>query len=212
MQETSQTKGAAIVIVVIGICIAFVAVAIYLFTRPKLDTIENAQKAMGVSEDQDIMAGMDMTASTTPDGSTTSPSLPGPAKTPQQRTSPKNPAHWVVLAGSASHLYEFNKADYDEAVRSDKLVVLYFYADWCPFCAVEYPILKNVFNEMTRSDVVGFRVHYNDESTGPDERTLARQFGVGYQHTKVFLKNGVRVLKSPESWTQDRYVLEIAKF
>ena len=65
---------------------------------------------------------------------------------------------------------------------------------------------------MTRSDVVGFLVHYNDESTGPDERALARQFGVGYQHTKVFLKKNVRVLKSPESWTQDRYVREIAKF
>jgi len=34
---------------------------------------------------------------------------------------------------------------------------------------------------------------------------------VGYQHTKVFLKNGKRILKAPDSWDKDRYMFEINK-
>ena len=42
-----------------------------------------------------------------------------------------------VLAGKAAPLLDFVKADYDAAVKSDKLVVLYFYANWCPICKEE---------------------------------------------------------------------------
>jgi hypothetical protein len=45
----------------------------------------------------------------------------------------------AVLAGKASPLLDFNKADYDTAVKSGKLVTLYFYANWCPLCKAEFP-------------------------------------------------------------------------
>ena len=116
-----------------------------------------------------------------------------------------------VLAGYVSKLYDFNKAKYDEALKSEKLVVLYFYADWCPICKAEVPKLYEAFNELTTDKVIGFRVNYNDTETDEDEKALAREFGVAYQHTKVFLKNGERVLKSPESWEKQRYLEEINK-
>lgn len=116
-----------------------------------------------------------------------------------------------ILAGVSSLLIDFNKADYDTAIKTDKLIVLYFYANWCPICKFELPKLYAAFNELTTDKVIGFRVNYNDSDTDDDERGLASQFGVAYQHTKVFVKNGQRILKAPDSWDKDRYLSEINK-
>lgn len=117
----------------------------------------------------------------------------------------------AVLAGISAPLLDFKKADYDAAVKTDKTVVLFFYADWCPICRAEFPLMQEAFNGLTTEDVVGFRVNYNDDNTDSDERDLAREFGVAYQHTKVFVKNGERILKSPEGWSKERYESEINK-
>jgi thiol-disulfide isomerase/thioredoxin len=116
-----------------------------------------------------------------------------------------------VISGSGSPLLEFNEADYKKAVASDRLVVLYFYASWCPICKKEFKDTEKVFGELEDEQVVGFRVHFNDSETSDAQKELAREFGVGYQHTKVFIKNGERVLKSPESWSIERYRSEINK-
>lgn len=112
----------------------------------------------------------------------------------------KNPDGAVLL--------DFNQADYEKAIADGKLVALFFYANWCPSCRIEFPKMQSAFEELP-DGVVGFRVNYNDSQTDSYEKDLAREFGVGYQHTKVFVKNGERILKSPESWSKDRYVTEI---
>ncbi len=117
----------------------------------------------------------------------------------------------AVLAGKSAPLLDYNKADYDAAVKSDKLVALYFVANWCPICKVELPRLYAAFNELTTDKVIGFQVNYNDSDTDANEKALASQFGVAYQHTKVFLKNRQRILKSPESWSKEQHLSEINK-
>ena len=117
----------------------------------------------------------------------------------------------AVLAGKSAPLLDFAKADYDAAVKTDKLIVLYFYANWCPICKAEFPVMQKAFNELNTDKVIGFRVNYNDDQTDNDEKNLAKQFGVAYQHTKVFVKKGQRILKSPEGWDEKRYDMEISK-
>lgn len=117
----------------------------------------------------------------------------------------------AVLAGKSAPLLDFAKADYDAAIKTDKLVVFYFYANWCPICKAEFPIMQKIFNGLSTDKVIGFRVNYNDDQTDNDEKGLAREFGVAYQHTKVFVKNGQRILKSPEGWDEKRYDTEISK-
>lgn len=138
-----------------------------------------------------------------------------PCPNETEKPNPATPA-WSYqgqrLAGAAAPLLDFVKSDYEQAIASDKLVVLYFYANWCPICVAEFPKMQTTFDGLTNSNVIGFRVNFNDNQTDDDEEQLARQFGVAYQHTKVFVKNGQRILKSPESWEQARYVEEIVRY
>ena len=118
----------------------------------------------------------------------------------------------TVLAGKSAPILDYNKADYDATIASDKLVVLYFYANWCPICKEEVAnALYPAFNELATDRVVGIRVDYKDNKTDKDEENLARQYGVPYQHTKVFVKNGKQILKAPDGWDKARYLTEINK-
>jgi len=97
-------------------------------------------------------------------------------------------------------------------VASDKLIVLYFYANWCPICREEFPKMQSAFDQINDSSVIGFRINYNDNETDDNEKGLAKEFGVAYQHTKVFIKNGQRVLKAPESWNSaETYLSKITE-
>ncbi|MEK7514972.1 MAG: TlpA disulfide reductase family protein [Patescibacteria group bacterium] len=115
------------------------------------------------------------------------------------------------LAGSSAPLLDFSVADYTAAQESGRIIVLFFYANWCPICKAEMPNIEQAFNQLKTDRVVGFRVNYNDSDTDDVEKGLAREFGIAYQHTKVFVNNGSAVLKSGESWDVARYVQEITK-
>ena len=116
-----------------------------------------------------------------------------------------------ILAGTTTKYLDFNKADYDKALKEKKKILLYFYANWCPTCKLEQSNTFAAFNEIKDSDLIGFRVNYRDSDTNADEEALAKEFGVSYQHTKVILKNGQRVGKFPDSWDKQRYLDELAK-
>lgn len=114
-----------------------------------------------------------------------------------------------VLAGNQAILLDFKMEDYQKALNEKAIVVLYFYANWCPTCRAEFPKIQSAFEKLQNPDVIGFRVNFNDNETDSFEKGLAREFGVAYQHTKVILQNGERVLKSPETWEESRYLSEI---
>lgn len=117
----------------------------------------------------------------------------------------------TVLAGNASPVLDFTQADYEKALASDRLIVLYFYANWCPICMAEIPEMYTAFETLEGENVIGFRVNFNDNQTDAAERDLAREHGVAYQHTKVFVSDGQQISKSPESWNTERYLEEIEK-
>jgi len=78
-------------------------------------------------------------------------------------------------------------APYSESAfraSADMRRVLFFYASWCPTCR---PADTDFTNNMSKipEDVVVFRVNYNDPDTDQDEKDLAEQYGITYQHTYV---------------------------
>ena len=77
-----------------------------------------------------------------------------------------------ILAGKSSPYIEFKKGEYDEALKSGKIIFLDFYANWCPICRGEAPEIQSGFDSLTSDKVIGFRVNYNDTETDDDEKKL----------------------------------------
>jgi thiol-disulfide isomerase/thioredoxin len=115
------------------------------------------------------------------------------------------------LAGTLSPYLAFTQQDYALAKESGKIILLYFYADWCPSCIAEQPRAHAAFDALNDPSIVGFRVNYRDAGTDDAEAGLAKEFGITVQHTKVILKGDDRLLKSLESWDRQRYLDELQK-
>ena len=62
--------------------------------------------------------------------------------------------------------------------------VLFFYANWCPTCRPADANFRTNM-ELLPADVQVIRVNYNDTETDAEERELASQYSVTYQHTFV---------------------------
>ncbi len=116
-----------------------------------------------------------------------------------------------LIGGDISKYYDWDRAKFDQAVKDGKTVYLEFSADWCGICQKQEPHLKAAFAELDNPNVVGFKIHYKDSKTTPEMEGLAKEYQVAYQHTKVILKNGKVVLKSPEAWEAMRFLKEMKK-
>lgn len=115
------------------------------------------------------------------------------------------------IAGHQSLFLTFTQADYEEALASDKIVFLNFYANWCPICRGEETVFKAGFDFLKSDRVIGFRVNFNDSETDQAEKELAQKFGVGYQHHKIIIKKGQAVLSDPDVWSQEKFLEVINK-
>lgn len=116
-----------------------------------------------------------------------------------------------MLAGTNAPFIIFNQTDFKNALKLNKVIILDFYANWCPICRAEAPAIHAGFEEVNTNQIVGFRVNYNDSETGKDEKDLARQYAVTYQHTKIILKNKKEVFRTLESWDKATFLQEVNK-
>lgn len=115
-----------------------------------------------------------------------------------------------IRSGNGTPYVPFTQSGYDKARSEGKVIFLEFYANWCPVCARQEPKIEEAFASINYSDVTGFRVNYKDSDTDDDERNMAKEFGIVYQHTHVILDpSGNVVSKSGEVWEKDRIISEI---
>lgn len=81
-----------------------------------------------------------------------------------------------------SRYIEYSKSAMDTASGNRR--VLFFYASWCPTCKpADVSFTQNV--SKIPEDVTLIRVNYNDPDTDQEEKDLAKEYGITYQHTFV---------------------------
>lgn len=99
---------------------------------------------------------------------------------------------------------------FEQAKSEGKVIFLEFYANWCPICKRQKPALEQAFRELSSPNIVGFEVNYNDSETDEDEKTLARKFGVAYQHTHVIIDSSENVLlKELTEWSKEETISKL---
>lgn len=81
------------------------------------------------------------------------------------------------------------KKEFQEKVlESDRLVLVDFWADWCPPCHAMAPILENA-----SSDIDGFDVVKVDIEASADNQSLAGEYEVRSIPNMIVFKNGAVV-------------------
>ncbi|HNW67391.1 MAG TPA: thioredoxin [Bacteroidales bacterium] len=78
---------------------------------------------------------------------------------------------------------EINESNFNEITKTDKLVVIDFWATWCGPCRALSPIIEELAEEYKGSVVIG--KCDTDQNNG-----IAMQFGVRNIPMLVFMKNG----------------------
>lgn len=81
-----------------------------------------------------------------------------------------------------------NKNNFEEIIRSDKKVLLDFYADWCGPCRMVLPLVEQIADENPQY-VIG-KINIDDE---PE---LAQEFEVYSVPTLVVIENGKVISQS----------------
>ena len=112
-----------------------------------------------------------------------------------------------ILAGSNPYYIDFNEEDFNAALNSQKLVILNFYANWCPSCKQEDNQIREAIKETNLLDsTVIFRINYKDWDTSEKEKELAQKYQIITQGTKVMFVNGEQTQKTPQHYTKQQYL------
>ncbi len=99
---------------------------------------------------------------------------------------------------------EITDSTLEDVLKTDKLVVIDFWAEWCGPCKMIGPIMDQLAQEYKETVVVGkVDVDNNDDATS--------RYGIRNIPTTIFIKNGEVVDKIVGAGTKKSFVEKITK-
>lgn len=106
-------------------------------------------------------------------------------------------------AVTPSFYRDYSKEDYDLALNEERVLVLFFTANWCTDCILQEEINSEVFSNLAEG-VVGLEIHILDSETTTETDALAKKFDVTKESSFVILdRNGAVSTKYVGSLSSD---------
>ena len=97
---------------------------------------------------------------------------------------------------------EIGIVEFEELVKTDKLIVLDFWAEWCGHCRNLSPIIEELSNEYSES----VNIKKVNVDVNPD---MSQKFGIRNLPTVLFIKNGEVLDKQVGFVPKNKYVEKI---
>jgi thioredoxin 1 len=101
-----------------------------------------------------------------------------------------------ALAASPKALSEFNATAFEAAQAQGKLVVLDFYAPWCPVCRRQHKNLEEALGARKNSHIVSFLVNYDDSEE------LRKRHNVEGRSTLILFRGASEIARIKDSFTR----------
>jgi thioredoxin 1 len=98
---------------------------------------------------------------------------------------------------------EVNRANYDEVINSDKVIILDFWATWCGPCRAIAPYIDEIAEEYESRVIVG-KVNMDD-----DNEDLAIKYGIRNIPAVLYIKDGKLVDKQIGAAGKDVFVQKL---
>ncbi len=92
----------------------------------------------------------------------------------------------------------YDAAEFTMAQNKGKTIVVDVYADWCPTCRAQAPILDQLRTEKASGDVQFVKVNFDDE------KTFLRQHRIPRQSTVLVFKGKKEVARSIAETNRNR--------
>lgn len=81
----------------------------------------------------------------------------------------------LTAQANAEDWSTYDEAEFMRAQKKGKTIVVDVYADWCPTCRAQAPILDELRTERQSSDVLFVKVDFDDEKTFLRANRIPRQ-------------------------------------